>query len=119
MPQENPNPRTLDDDSLFQGKTWLSQKAIDFINLWTPRCHEVTHLVSEGMDRPLPWLTRLRLRSHFLTCCYCRRYENNLRFLRSVIRSAPWERDDASAPQLPPEAKERLKRALHGDYEHG
>jgi hypothetical protein len=119
MPEEDPNPRTPDDDSLFQGKTWLSRKMIAFINGWTPRCEEVTHLISAEMDHPLRLLTRLKMRAHYLTCCYCERYEKNLRFLRSVIQSLPWEKDDASVGQLTPEAKERLKRALHDDHEHG
>jgi hypothetical protein len=70
------------------------------------------------MDHPLPWLTRIKMRAHFLTCCYCERYEKNLRFLRDVIRSSPWEKNDDETRQLPPEVKERLKQALHDDHEH-
>ena len=119
MPAQGPNPRTPDDDSLFQGKTWLSRKMIAFINSWTPRCRDVTHLISEGMDHSLPLLTRIKLRAHFLTCCYCERFEKNLRFLRWVFRSLPWQNDDASVGQLTPEAKERLKRVLHDAHGHG
>ncbi len=115
MPADDPNPRTPDDDSVFQGKTWFSRQMIAFINSWTPKCREVTHLISEGMDHPLPLLKRFQKWAHFLTCCYCERYEKNLRFLRWVMRSIPWETDDASLGQMTPEAKERLKQALHDD----
>ena len=118
MPEEDPNPRTPDDDSIFQGKTWLSRRVIDFINIWTPRCREATHLISEGMDHPLPWVTRFKLRAHYLTCCYCERFEKNLRFLRWVARSFPWEKDEPAVGQLTPEAKERLKRALRDEHGH-
>jgi hypothetical protein len=117
MPTENRNPRAPDDDSLFQGKTWLSRKMIAFINSWTPRCREVTHLISEGMDHPLPLLTCIKMRAHILACCYCERYERNLRFLRRVIHSSPWEKHEDETAQLPPEIKQRLKQALHHDHE--
>ncbi len=115
MPEDDPNPRAPDDDSLFQGKTWLSRQVITFINLWTPRCEEATHLISEGMDHTLPLLTRFKLRAHYLTCCYCERFENNLRLVRKVVRSFPWEKDESSAGQLTPEAKERLKQILRDE----
>jgi hypothetical protein len=118
MPAENPNPRTPDDDSLFQGRNWFSKWIIAFINSWTPRCQEMTHLISEGMDHPPSLLTRIRMRAHFLTCCYCERYEKNLRFLRKVMRLSPWQTDDDSDQRLPPEAKERMKRALHDGHGH-
>jgi hypothetical protein len=117
MPPQNPNPRTPEDDSLFQGRNWFSRKIIAFINSWTPRCREVTRLISGGMDRPLPLHTRIQMRAHFLTCCYCEHYKENLGYLREVIRCSPWEKDEPSAEFLPSEAKRRLKEVLRGELD--
>jgi hypothetical protein len=115
MPAENPNPRTPDDDSLFQGGNWFSRRMEALITNLTPKCTEMTHLLSEEMDHPLPWLTRVRMRVHFLMCCYCRRYKENLHYLRKVLRSRSGFVDDSPGEALPPEAKERLKQALRDE----
>jgi hypothetical protein len=55
------------------------------------------------------------MRAHFLTCCYCEHYKENLDYLRQVIRCSPWEKDEPAAEYLPPEAKQRLKDVLRGE----
>jgi len=112
MPQHDPNPRTPDDDSLIKGGNWLSKRVEIFITRSTPSCTEMTHLLSEEMDHPLPSLTRLKMRVHFLMCCYCRRYKENLHYLRNLFRSSAANADSLSSERLPPEARERLKELL-------
>ena len=65
MPLEDPNPRTPDDDSLIKGGNWLSKRIENYIARVTPACTEMTHLLSEEMDHPLPWSTRFKMRSSF------------------------------------------------------
>ena len=112
MPAEDPNPRTPDDDSLIQGKNWFTNKIVNLIVQLTFKCDEVTHLLSEEMDHPLPWFTRFKMRVHFLVCCYCERYKENLQYLRKFSHSFPLMAHDASGEDLPPEAKVRLKQVL-------
>jgi hypothetical protein len=109
----DPNPRTLDDDSLFKGQNWLSAKIVDFICAVTPKCVEVTRLLSESMDRPLPWWTRFKLRLHFLMCTYCKRYGEHLRVIRKAGHLFCEHSHEASNEQMPAEAKERIKQVLH------
>lgn len=75
-------------------------------------CHEVTRLVSQQAEAPLPWNKRVRMRLHMVLCLWCRRYERQLAFLRQALRSMP-ERDCCSPrAQLSPEMRQRLKQAL-------
>ena len=81
----------------------------------TPSCQEMTRLLSEAMDRPLPLGIRTKMRLHFLICKWCDRYKNQLLFLRHALRRNPDQLEDeaaASSTALSPEAKDRVKRVL-------
>ncbi len=80
----------------------------------TPTCQEMTRLLSDAMDRPLPWRTRVLMRLHFLICKWCERYKHQLRFLRQAVRRHPEQvsPEVTDAPALSSEAKDRLKRTL-------
>lgn len=79
-----------------------------------PTCREVTRLQSDALDQNLPFSKRAGLRLHLLVCSWCRRYAKQIRFLREALRNHPGELHEASSQGLSPEARERLKRALHG-----
>jgi len=49
-------------------------------------CKEVTHLVSQGLDRRLSAGERLRMRLHFLICRGCTRFQQQMQFLRVAVR---------------------------------
>ena len=81
----------------------------------TPSCQDMTRLLSEAMDRPLPPGIRIKMRLHFLICKWCERYKNQLLFLRQALRRKPddVEVEPAASPtSLSPEAKDRLKSIL-------
>ncbi len=112
MPAEDPNPRPPDDDSLIQGKNWLTSKLVNLIIRLTFKCDEAPHLLSEEMDHPLPWFTRFKMRGHFLVCCYCERYKKNLHFIRRILRSSAPNIGEGSGEALSSAEKERLKQVL-------
>lgn len=81
----------------------------------TPSCKDMTRLLSEGMDRPLPLGIRVKMQLHFLICKWCERYKNQLLFLRQALRRKPDEFEGevaASSTSLSPETKDRLKRVI-------
>lgn len=51
-----------------------------------PSCKDVSELLSQGQDRPLNWVERVRLRVHLLLCDSCRNFRNQLEFLRTALR---------------------------------
>lgn len=79
------------------------------------RCQEAAQLVSESMDRELPFRQRIGLWMHLSMCRLCAGFARHVRLLRRAARENP-ERlvDDSSGPAhtLSPEARERIKAAL-------
>jgi predicted anti-sigma-YlaC factor YlaD len=51
-----------------------------------PDCREVTELTSRRQDEPLALLDRLRLQAHLALCEACRRFSQQLDFLRRAAR---------------------------------
>ena len=115
--QQTPNPRADHDDSLFQGKNWLSARINVAIDRLTPKCRDTTRLLSQGMDKRLPLLMRFKLRLHFLMCCYCRRYSEQLHYMRKASRRFHDHSDTALRATLPTAVKEQIKLLLR--QEHG
>jgi len=82
-------------------------------------CKEATRLISESLDRDLPFRRRLGLRIHLVLCRLCRRYARQLFFLQTLLRNygrTAAEEDsregDDDAPGLSPEAQGRIRERL-------
>ncbi len=78
---------------------------------WMFSCKKITGMISESMDRKLPLSRRMGIRFHLMMCSLCRRYEQQLLFIRSVLR---WDKetDDISGQSLPDDARERIEKKL-------
>ncbi|MGX6567576.1 zf-HC2 domain-containing protein [Cupriavidus necator] len=50
-----------------------------------PNCEEVHHLTMKGLDRPLSWGERLRMRSHLAICDACTSFSAQMRTLREAM----------------------------------
>jgi hypothetical protein len=48
-------------------------------------CKEVSHLVSQGLDRRLGLWERLRLRLHLAICDGCTNFSRQMQFLRKAV----------------------------------
>src|SRR5258708_13725047 len=94
------NPRPPDDTSPIQPKGWLRKMLVWIISGTTPKCREVVRILSEQMDHELPVMMRLKLRLHFLACCWCERYMKQLHYMRETARRFPDQ--PAAAPAPPP-----------------
>ena len=49
-------------------------------------CKEVTHLVSQGLDRRLGFGERVALRVHFAICGGCKNFDRQMKLLREAMR---------------------------------
>ncbi|MCH8979037.1 MAG: zf-HC2 domain-containing protein [Armatimonadetes bacterium] len=72
-------------------------------------CDESSRLLSDAMDRDLTRVERTALRMHNLTCKSCKRFIDQLEFLRRAASGAVL-REDRKA--LSPEARDRLRVSL-------
>jgi len=91
---------------------WWKTKVVMFIAAHTPKCHDITRLISESLDRPLPLRTRLAIKVHLLICVWCERYRKQLGFLGRALKSCPELGAEKMRGGLSPEARTRLKIAV-------
>ena len=80
------------------------------------RCREITKLVSDSMDRKLPWRQRLEVWMHLAMCRLCSGFAKQLRLLRLAARKSSErlaEGDLVSDVKLSTEARQRISAALH------
>jgi hypothetical protein len=49
-------------------------------------CKDVSHLVSQGLDRRLGWWERARVRLHLAICDGCTNFKRQMDFLRRAVR---------------------------------
>jgi len=68
-------------------------------------------MISESMDRKLPLGRRMGIRFHLMMCSLCRRYRQQLLFIRSVLR-LDRQADDSASQTLPGNARERIEKKL-------
>src|SRR5205823_12881944 len=108
-----PNPLPPDYSAIVQERrNWFQLPTVLLLSRFTPTSPEVIRILSLGMDKELPLLTRMKLRIHFLMCSFCQRYMKQLKYMRQVAREFPEKIGDVSDATLPPDAKERMKEAL-------
>ena len=95
----------------------LARPFVLFVAGVTPRCREITRLLSQELDHPLPWPRRLLVRLHLTACVWCARYGEQLQSLRVFSRFLPERGCEHGAETLPPASRERLKELLrrHAD----
>jgi hypothetical protein len=66
------------------------------------------HGRSRTMNEPMPLMMRIKKRLHYLICCWCQRYEEQLRYMRHTARQFPEHPDEASDAPLSAEVRERI-----------
>ena len=78
-------------------------------------CREVTQLVSESLDRELSLRQRMSTKMHLMMCRLCSRYNKQLAGLREAVRLHSMREEDMDLypASLSPEARERIKQAMH------
>lgn len=81
-------------------------------------CKEVSHKVSESLDRKLPLLERMMIRMHLMMCRYCARFHRQLRWVRSMARyTQPFGNKSETSVTLPQDTRARLKQTLKSAME--
>jgi hypothetical protein len=85
---------------------------VKFIGKHTPKCREMVRILSRSMDEQMPLIMRIKKRIHFLICCWCQRYEEQLRYIHETARRFPERAGAVPGPPLSDEAKERMKQKL-------
>jgi predicted anti-sigma-YlaC factor YlaD len=77
-------------------------------------CQEASFLISKKLDGKLAWREHLGLYLHISLCSLCRRYLEDVKRLRSIMRAAG-KYDQVLLPEsvrLSAQSRERIKQAL-------
>jgi hypothetical protein len=90
----------------------LTKALVRFLANRTPHCHDVTRLLSESMEHPLPLRTRFLLRLHFAICIWCQRYGEHLKWLRRYGSGFPTRGCEHGPESLSSETRERIRKAV-------
>jgi len=114
MAEKPYNPSPIGNPSVFARRNWFQTQLVVFIGKHTPKCRDMVRILSQSMDEPMPLMMRIKKRIHFLICCWCQRYEEQLRYIRETARKFPEHADEVPGPPLSEEAKERMKEKLTG-----
>lgn len=77
-----------------------------------PSCRDISQLISDAMDRNLPWHKRLSIRLHVSMCKFCRRYEKQLHLLHEGVGHYANTEKNIVEKSLSPAAKDKLEKAL-------
>ena len=112
MPQQPYNPSPIGNPSVLARRNWWQTMLVKFIGKHTPKCREMVRVLSQSMDEPMPWAMRIKKRLHFLICCWCQRYEEQLVYIRRTARQFPEHADEASDGEFSSDARDRIKRKL-------
>jgi hypothetical protein len=69
------------------------------------------------MDNQLPFMTRLRMKLHYIICVWCERYAQQIAFVKSAARSFPEHFTvlASEAEGISAERKNLLRTELAGD----
>src|SRR5436305_14443947 len=112
MAAQSYNPSPIGNPSVLARRNWWQTALVKLIGKHTPKCREMVTSVSQSMDEPMPLMMRIKKRIHFLICCRCQRYEEQLRNIRDTARQLPEHADEVRGPRLSEEAKQRMKQKL-------
>ena len=119
--EEKPyRPSPVGNPSVLARRNWWQTQLVILIGKHTPKCKEVTRLLSREMDGSLPLTTRLKIRAHFLICCWCQRYAEQLQWMRRFSQKlSDHACETPDGETLPDDAKVRLKSALRDAADPG
>jgi len=80
---------------------------------WMYSCKDVSQLISESMDRTLPFYQRVLMRLHLIICKYCARCREHLKAIRAASSHEELHGSELDASRgLSNDGKERLKEFL-------
>ena len=115
MPDAPYNPSPIGNPSVLARRNWWQTKLVILIGKYTPKCRDMVRILSQSMDEPMPFSMRIKKRIHYLICCWCQRYEEQLRYMRETARKFPEHADESSTVPVSGETKERWKQALRAE----
>jgi hypothetical protein len=99
--------------------SWLIRRIVAWIETMTPSCQDMTHLLSQSMDRRLSLYDQLVIWLRLIICDHCVRFAEHLVFIRKVNRSILNYAEKVPPAGLTASAKQRIKERVRQSLDHG
>jgi hypothetical protein len=96
----------------MKGYRWLDRRYKAGYNAIFFSCEDMMKLSSTSMDRKLTLRQRVTRKIHLFLCTWCRRYEQQLKFLRCNIQHFKEEFPEQGETSLSPEAHNRILKEI-------
>jgi hypothetical protein len=97
---------------MIEPTNWWKTRLVTFIATHTPKCHDITRLISESLDRLLPLRTRIAMGIHYCICVWCERYRDQLGSVREALHTCHEPGAQHLVRGLSSQARTRLKIAV-------
>ena len=91
---------------------WFKTKFVIWVWNHTPTCAEMSRLTSRAPEHPLTFKTRANIRVHFVICAWCRRYFEQVNFLRHNAPRLSLELGEFPGRGMSAEAKQRITQRI-------
>ena len=78
----------------------------------TLKCDESERLISKGMDEDLSISERWAVRSHFISCKYCRRFRNQISLIRLAAQKVATTTSEVVDYELSTAARKRIEDSI-------
>ena len=114
LPLEQIAPSRREDEKNYIVNSALPKKLAAWINILSPTCKQVSRLQSQALARPLSLPEQFGLRIHLFICRWCRRFGEQVKFLRSATHQCPQHEQVDPSQGLTVEGRQRIKRAMQG-----
>jgi Putative zinc-finger len=75
-------------------------------------CKQASQLISQSLDRKLSLRERFSLRLHTFICDACRRFKQQLHFLRLALKRIGEQVENDTGITLPSETKSRIAQSI-------
>ena len=75
-------------------------------------CEKTAQLLSESLDKELPWFQRILLKMHLLTCGLCRESAQQIQNLHQIYLHLTHPTEEDASIRFPQATKERIHNAL-------
>jgi hypothetical protein len=90
----------------------LTTAIVKYLARVTPRCHDMTRLISQAQETVLPLATRVKMRLHYIICVWCGRYRDQLGLMKKALHECDDHPPEKPKRTMSAETKDRLKEAL-------
>lgn len=76
------------------------------------KCKQASELISQSLDQPLTWSSRIQLKFHLLICKYCARFNQQMHAMKLALNTLRSAIEDDESITLSVSAKKKIAQEI-------